>query len=133
MQKPIPEPDSLSQPFFDGAAESQLMIQRCAECSASLHPGSTVCSECLGTALEWQAASGEGTVFSFGLMHQKYHEGFSDDIPYVVAVIELPEGIRINSNIVGPNANAVSVGDPVRAVFEPVSEGIWLPKFVLKK
>lgn len=129
--KPFPEPDALSQEFFDGAANSQLMIQQCSDCEANLHPGSTVCTECLSTSLNWRPASGSGTVFSFGIMHQKYHDGFANEIPYVVAVIELPEGIRINSNIVGAKASTVAVGDGVRAIFEPVSEGTWLPKFVL--
>jgi uncharacterized OB-fold protein len=127
--KPIPEPDANSEPFFDGARRGELMIQRCQDCGAHLPPGTTVCTECLSESLEWVNASGTGEVFSFGVMHQLYHEGFAAEIPYVVAVIELDEGPRLNSNIVGSDPATVRVGDRVAVVFDPVSDTVTLPKF----
>ena len=127
--KPVPEADANTAPFFDGANEGRLMIQRCGECSAFLPPGSTVCSECLSESLEWVRSSGAGKVFTFGVMHQLYHEGFAQEIPYVVAVIELDEGPRLNSNIIGCEPGDVRVGDAVTVTFEPVADGVALPKF----
>lgn len=128
-RKPVPEPDEVSRPFFEGATQRQLMIQRCEACRAAVHPGSAVCPECLAESPPWEVASGKGRIHTFGIMHQRYHPGFADEIPYVVAVIELDEGLRINSNIVGTDPHRVQVGDPVGVVFDQVAEGIWLPKF----
>jgi uncharacterized OB-fold protein len=127
--KPVPEPDEASRPFFDGAASGALMIQQCSDCQAFLAPGTALCTECLSESLDWVKASGRGTIFTFGVMHQLYHPGFAPEIPYVIAVVQLEEGPRLNTNIVGPDARQIAVGDPVEAVFEQVAEGVWLPKF----
>ena len=68
--KPVPESDEEWQPFFDGARRGVLMIQQCAQCSTSLAPVAPVCTECLSESLTWVQASGRGTLFTFGIMHQ---------------------------------------------------------------
>jgi uncharacterized OB-fold protein len=129
QQKPVPRPDDLSRPFFDGAREGALMIQRCKGCETHLPPGSRVCTECLGEEVDWVQASGRGTLFTFGIMHQRYHPGFVDDLPYNVAVVELEEGPRLNTNIVGVENEALRVGMPVEVVFEELTDEVSLPKF----
>jgi uncharacterized OB-fold protein len=128
-RKPLPEPDEASRPFFEGAQRGELMIERCTTCGAHLAPGSIVCSECLGDALEWVRASGRGTLFSFAIMHQRYHPAFAAEIPYNIAVVELEEGPRLNTNIVGVPNEALQVGMPLVAGFEAESEEISLPRF----
>jgi uncharacterized protein len=128
-RKPVPQPDDLSRPFFEGALRGELMIQRCGECSSYLAPGSRACTECLGEQLEWVQASGRATLFTFAIMHQRYHPGFFDEIPYNIAVVELEEGPRMNSTITGVANEALRVGMPLLVTFEDMGEGVALPKF----
>ena len=128
-KKPVPQPDDISRPFFEGAQRGELVIQRCAGCRAYLAPGSRACTECLSESLEWVPASGRATLFTFAIMHQRYHPGFFDEIPYNIAVVELEEGPRLNTNIVGVPNERLRVGMPLVVTFEEVGEGVVLPKF----
>ncbi len=128
-RKPIPQPDDMSRPFFEGARRGELIIQRCAACGAYLAPGSRACTECLGESLEWVPASGRATLFTFGIMHQRYHPGFFDELPYNIAVVELDEGPRLNTNVTGVANESLRVGMPLVVTFEDVGEGVALPKF----
>jgi uncharacterized protein len=129
IQKPAPEPDEASRPFFDGAMRGTLMIQRCERCGAYLAPGGSACTECLGEALAWEAASGKATLHTFGIMHQRYHPAFADAIPYNVAVVELEEGPRLQSNIVDCANDALRVGMALTVVFERLTDDVAIPKF----
>jgi uncharacterized protein len=127
-QKPLPEADEASQPFFDGAMEGRLMLMRCTACGAYRFPSRKHCDVCLSPNVEWTAASGRGTVYSFGVMHQKYHPGFFPEIPYNLALIELQEGPRMVSNVVGTENAKIRVGMPVMVDFER-HEDVAIPKF----
>lgn len=129
VAKPIPEPDEYSAPFFDGAANNQLVIRHCKACDAFLAPAARICTECLGEDVEWRAVSGTGTLHTFGVMHQRYHPGFDGEIPYNIAVVQLKEGPRMQSNIVGCANGELRVGMALVATFEKVGEGVYLPKF----
>jgi uncharacterized protein len=127
--KPAPAPDERSQPFFDGAARGVLMLQRCRACSAWHFPVREVCPECLATDLEWTQASGRGQVHSFVIMHRVFHPGFGDRVPYNLAVVELDEGPRMNTNLVGVEDDAIHVGMRVRARFDEDAPGVFIPRF----
>src|SRR5437899_2621850 len=99
-QKPLPVPDEAAQPFFTGAREERLMIQRCSVCGAVMWPARTRCTNCLAPEPSWVQASGRGTLYSFVLMHQVFHPGFAHEIPYNIAEVDLAEGLRIITNIV---------------------------------
>jgi uncharacterized protein len=127
-QKPLPQADEASKPFFDGAMEGRLMLMRCTDCGAFRMPSRMHCDICLSTNVEWVAASGRGTVYSFGVMHQKYHPGFFPELPYNLALIELQEGPRMVSNIVGTENARIRVGMPVMVDFER-HDDVAIPKF----
>jgi len=127
--KPVPEPDDVSREFFDGAKRGELMLSRCNDCHAWLHPAAPVCTECMGSDLAWAKASGRGTVFTFGVMHQFYHPGFTNELPYNVAIVELEEGPRLNSNLVNIANEDIAVGMKVKAVFVDQGGGVFIPKF----
>ena len=126
---PCPQPDDRSRPFFEGARQGELIIQRCAECRAYLAPGSRACTKCLSESLEWVPVSGRATLFTFAIMHQRYHSGFFAEIPYNIAVVELEGDPRMNTNIVGVPNESLRVGMPLVVTFEEVGEGVVLPKF----
>ena len=128
-QRPVPTPDEASAPFFDGAKRGVLMIQRCSDCGTHLFPLREICEECLGDNLEWVESSGRGTVHTFAVMHQVYHPGLAGDVPYNLTVVELEEGPRMTTNIVGIDNEAIEVGMAVAATFEEVDEGVFIPRF----
>jgi uncharacterized OB-fold protein len=129
MSRPIPAVTPELRPFFEAAKRRELRVQRCADCGALRFPARAICSQCLSTAAEWVPVSGRGEVFSFNVMHQVYHPGFADEVPYAVVVVQLAEGPKMISNLVGVPPHAVRIGMPVRVVFEDVSDEVTLPKF----
>jgi hypothetical protein len=127
--KPIPEITEELRPFFAAAREHRLVVQRCRGCGAHRFPVREICSSCLSREAEWVPVSGRGTIFSYNVMHQVYHPGFAADVPYAVVLVELAEGPRMVSNLVGCPAADVRIGMPVEVVFERLSPEVSLPKF----
>lgn len=128
-QKPIPAITPNLAPFFEGAKRNELVIQKCTACGTYRFPPRDVCSNCLSTQSQWEKVSGTGEVFSYSIMHQVYHPGFAKEAPYAVILVQLKEGPRITSNLVGVPVNEVRIGMPVKAVFEKLSDEVTLPKF----
>jgi uncharacterized protein len=129
MTKPVPVPDEKSAPFFDAARDGKLALQHCTACDRWSWPVRERCPHCFAARLEWRAASGRGTLYTYTLMHQVFHPGFADAVPYNVAQVDLDEGVRITSNIVGVGNDALRIGMKLEAVFEEVGEGVAIPKF----
>lgn len=127
--KPIPEVTEELRPFFAAARERRLVVQRCRGCGKLRFPPRLICSHCLGRDAEWVPVSGRGTIYSFNVMHQVYHPGFAAEAPYAVVLVELEEGCRMISNVVDCSREELRIGLPVEVVFEPVSEGVTLPRF----
>ncbi len=117
------------RPFFDGARNHQLVVQKCGRCGRLRFPPASICSECLSHDLHWTAVSGRGTVFSYSVMHRAYHPAFADKVPYALVVIELEEGGKINSNVVGIEPHRLRCGMAVEVTFEQVGDEVVLPKF----
>jgi len=126
--RPVPRPDDVTRPFWEACQRRELRFQQCAGCGHRWLPASVVCPRCWAEEAEWVLARGEGTVFSFAVYHRAYHPAFRPLVPYVVAVIELAEGPRLVSNVVGVRPEDVRVGIPVRLEFQDV-EGVALPVF----
>ena len=127
--KPIPVPDGISGPFYDGAREGKLMLQHCTGCDGWSFPVRERCPHCLAAKLEWRAASGRGTLYTFAVMHQVMNPGFASSVPYNVAQIDLEEGVRMVSNIVGTANSALRIGMELRVFFDDVGDNIRVPKF----
>jgi len=130
-EKPLPGPDIDSQGFWDGCKAHELRILRCNGCGAYVHQPAPICHRCNAMDLSWTPVSGKGKVFSFIVVYQATVPSFRDDVPYVVAWIELEEqtGLKMVSNVIGCEPSTVSVGMPVEVVFEDVTAEITLPKF----
>lgn len=129
VQKPVPTPDEASRPFFEGAREHRLMIQKCSSCGAVMWPVKTRCDNCLQATVTWVQASGKATLYSFTLMHQLLHPGFASEIPYTIAQVDLAEGLRILTNVVGCRNDELVIGMPLKVTFEDLSSEVTLPKF----
>src|SRR5690606_18948135 len=113
--------------FWDGAARGELRIRRCTGCGALRHPPGPLCPRCRSTGADHVTASGAGTVYSHVVHHHPPVPGRT--APFVVAVVELPEGVRVTGNVVGADPGEVYVGMPVRLEFERVDDGLVLPQW----
>lgn len=128
--RPLPLPDPDSAPFWKGCREHRLMLQRCAACAQHRYPPHAYCPSCRSPDVEWVASSGRGSVFSWIVVtHPVPREVFESEVPYVVALIELDEGVRIASNIVGCAPGDVYAGMRVGVWFDDVTPETTLPKF----
>ena len=125
---PLPKPTPESKPYFDGLKEHKLMVQRCRECDETYFYPRPFCPSCFSFDVEWFQASGKGTLYSFVINHRP-PPGF--DAPYVIAVVELEEGPRMMTNLIGiePDPELVNCDMPVEIVYDDVTEEVTLPKF----
>jgi uncharacterized OB-fold protein len=113
--------------FWEGVDQGELRIQRCAACSTLRHPPAPMCPGCQSLDWDWVASSGQGTVYSFVVMH--YPEIPPFDYPNVVALVELDEGTRLVSNLVGVKRADIAIGMRVAVEFAEVEEGFTLHQF----
>jgi hypothetical protein len=124
--RPLPAPEPVSSEFWAAAAEGRLLIQRCPSCGARQFYPRALCTTC-GDNPEWEEASGRGTVHTFTVIRQQGARPFRDELPYVVAVIELDEGPRMMGNITGCPIESVSIGMAVRAYVVEAEPGVGVP------
>ena len=129
ITRPIPIPDAISAPFFDGAREGKLMLQHCTACGMWSCPVRERCPHCFAARLEWRAASGRGTLYTFAIMHQVMNPGFASHVPYNVSQIDLDEGVRMVANVVGTPNEQLRIGMKLEAVFEDAGENVSIPRF----
>ena len=127
--RPIPVADEASKPFFGGANEGKLMLVKCSQCGTHRLPGRERCLDCWSTESEWAQASGKGKLYTYGIMHQKYHPAFADVTPYNYAIVELDEGPRLVTNIVDCEHDDLKTDMGVEAVFDHVSDEATLIRF----
>lgn len=126
--KPIPEITPRNRDYFEGCALGELRVRRCEACGARFRFAHGWCPECWSDRLGWERASGRATVSHFTVVHQAPMAAYQQDCPYVLALVELEEGVRMMTNIVGCDPEAVHVGMKVRAAFEPRGP-VMLPVF----
>jgi len=133
VSKPLPAITTEAKPFWDAAAQQTLIIQRCQDCKAWVWTPRPSCNECGSEKVEWTQMSGKGEVYSFTVIRQivgrAASKAFEPDIPYVIAWVNLDEGPRLITNIIGCPVENVKLGMKVTVQFEKASEKVWLPKF----
>ena len=129
IEKPLPRPSEDSAPFWAAAWRGELCMQRCGDCGHIRFPPALLCARCLSERCEWVRLSGRGTVYSWIVVHQSQHPAFNADVPYNVAIVQLEEGPRLHTNLVGCANEAIRIGMPVEVVFEKVSDDTALVKF----
>jgi uncharacterized OB-fold protein len=128
-KKPLPRIDEENKWFWEASARHELVLQKCAECALLRFYPRALCPSCLSPKTEYLRASGRGKVYTFTVTHQNQAPGFRDELPYVMAYVQLDEGPRVLTNIVSTSPDDVKIGMPVEVVFEDVAEGLAIPKF----
>jgi uncharacterized OB-fold protein len=131
LTPPMPVADAMTEPFWTGAREGRLMIQRCHQCGLYLHLPRPVCRRCRSFDVGFEPVSGRGTVYSYTETHKAFHPFFVDRVPYIVAVIELEEqpALRLVSNLVRVAEPDVRFDMAVAVAFEELSPALTIPVF----
>lgn len=127
IPRTLPEIDEWSRPFWTAGATGKLHIAHCPSCRKYLHPPRPQCRDC-GATPEFLAVSGLGTVFTFTVAHQQFHPAVPT--PFVIALVELDEqaDLRLVTNIVDCDPDAVTTGMRVKVGFERQDE-VFVPVF----
>lgn len=114
--------------FWAATRDQRFVIPWCTDCERAIWYPRLVCPRCLGESVEWRTAVGTGTVYACST-HFRAGPGRDDDGPYVVALVDLAEGVRMMTNVVGCPPETVAVGMSVALAWEPLSDGRHLPMF----
>lgn len=130
--KPVPVVDDDSRVYWEGCKANKLLIRQCRSCQTPFFYPRAICPGCMSMDLDWIESTGQGFVYSYTIARRPAHPSFADDVPYVVALIDLKEGVRMLSGIVGCDVNEVRCGKPVRVVFEERA-GFNIPLFKLRE
>ncbi len=122
--------DSDSRPYWEGLAQGELRIQRCDACARAVFYPRALCPHCFSERLLWIVASGKGTIYSYTVAHQAFGP-FATETPFVVAIVELEEGVRMMTRIVDASRERITVGATVQVTVASAGEDFTLPYFRL--
>ena len=129
--KPTPVPQQENDFYWEKAKEHQLWLRKCNGCQKAYFYPRDICPECFSRDTTWVRASGRGTLHTFAVVHRAPASAFKEDVPYVVAMVDLEEGPRMPTGLVDvePDPSKIKVGMQVEVVFQDVTEKFALPKF----
>jgi uncharacterized OB-fold protein len=128
-ERPLPEPSGVTVPFWDAAAKHKLLIQQCRACGSHQFYPRYNCTKCGSVELDWVEASGRGQIYSYTIARRPTHPAFANEVPFVIAIVDLEEGARMTTNIVGCDPEEVSIGMSVEVTFDDRKKDIALPLF----
>jgi hypothetical protein len=128
-KKPVPIVNPWAKPFWQAAREGRLIIQQCKDCGRYIFYPRIACIHCSSGKVEWVEASGKGTVYSYTVVESNAPSAFIQDMPYVIAIVRLEEGVQMLTNIIGCDPYQVRCDMPVQVTFEKLDDEFTLPKF----
>ncbi|HET9729694.1 MAG TPA: OB-fold domain-containing protein, partial [Acidimicrobiia bacterium] len=121
----LPKLSDTNRDFWTGGERGELRFWRCQDCGYYIHPPLPMCPQCHSKNMRVEAVSGDATLATFSINHQPWMPG--PDLPFVVAIVEIVEqpSVRLTTNLVNVEHDAIEIGMPVRATFEhhPDPEG----------
>ena len=129
--KPVPRPlhPNLTKEFWEGTKRREINIPRCKNCGRFFWYPREECPFCLEQDWEWHNATGKGHLYTYTVVRQPQDPAFYDDVPYIFAIVQLDEGIRIVSNVIDCPLDQVKVDMPLEVVFEDITSDWTLYKF----
>jgi uncharacterized OB-fold protein len=128
LPAPSPAVSPETTEFWTATGQGRLLLKRCRDCAAVIWYPRAICPECSSLRTEWFEAAGRGRIYSYTVNHRG--EGVYQGVPqFVLAYVELDEGPRVMTNIVGADPGELAVGLPVEVVFHDTGDGAALPRF----
>lgn len=115
--------------FWEGCRVRELRIPKCQACGNLWFYPTPRCTKCLAPAGHWIVASGEATLYSYTTLHRPLHKDLEPELPYIVGVVQLSEGVRMMTNIVGAPEAQLQTDMPVRVDYRELKTGAVLPVF----
>jgi uncharacterized OB-fold protein len=128
-QRPSPEPSSFTRPFWEATRECRLLLQYCTVARRFQHYPRPVSIYTGRKTIEWREVAGTGSVYAFTVTHRA-PPAFRGREPFIVATVELDEGVRLMSNIEGAAPDDIRIGARVRLAWSPMAQGFNFPIFV---
>ena len=128
-KKPLPTITGETLPFWDACRQGRLLLQRCGRCQEFQFYPRGICANCWCADVNWVEASGRGTVWTFTVTRLNRDPGFIQDVPYVLALVELDEGVKMFTNIVECNPDDVVIGMTVEVTFVRATDQVTVPYF----
>ena len=126
---PLPRTGGRAAEFYAFCKSHQLRFQRCSDCQTWRHIPRDMCARCGSFKWEWALSSGRGKLFSWTTATQPMMPQFADCVPYSPAVVELEEGVRMVTWLVGVRPEELVLDLPLKVVFDDVTPEVTLPKF----
>lgn len=128
---PLPQPDPVSQLYWDSVRAHAMRLQRCVDCEKWVFYPRAACPHCGGVSLEWRPVSGRGLVYSFTIVHRAPSPALQEQAPYIVALVELEEGVRLMGRLVGVPVEPghVRMGAEIVLEYADVTGEVTLPRF----
>jgi hypothetical protein len=129
LPKPRPDPTPVSQPFWDALREERVELQHCDDCGRWVYYPRSRCPACLSDRLTWTPVDGRGVVYTFTVAEQPTAPPFADEVPQLLAIVELTEGVRMSTTLVGVEPAAIAIGMSVVPVFDHGDDAVTLLRF----
>jgi hypothetical protein len=129
MRFDLPTIDDETRPFWDGCREGRFLVRHCRACGVDSFYPRPFCPKCWSDDVDWKAASGQGILYTYSVVHVNDLPPFPERVPYVAAVVELDEGPRVLTNIEGAGFDALAVGMRVEVHFRAISDDVTIPVF----
>jgi len=129
--KPLPVIKPWSKKFWEAARQHKLIMQKCNDCGKLIFYPRKVCPFCWSASVGWTDVSGKARVRTMTTTIAGVEQAFIPDLPYVLAIVELEEGVRMMTNIVECRPEDVKIGMEVAVTFRDCTEQISLPVFKL--
>lgn len=129
-ERPLPIPTRESQGFWDGMREHEFRLQTCSACGKVRHYPRPVCPHCFSMESEYRKAATGGTVYSWTVCHHPFNFFFKAAAPYIVVLVDMDAGVRVNAPLRGASEADLRIGKRVTMQFETVSKEVTLPYFV---
>ena len=126
--KPLPQTDNVSAHYWAAARDGRLLIQQCDPCGHRQWYPRALCTNC-GAETEWLECMGVGVVHTYTVIRQMGMAGFRDEVPYIVAIIELAEGPRVMGNVVDIDIGDIHIGLAVEAFFVVAADDVGVPQW----
>lgn len=129
FEKPLPLQTPAAIPFWKGLQDETVVLQQCDVCSQWVFYPRNHCPRCLETSLTWREVSGKGFLYSFTVARQPTAPHFADEVPQLLAIVELEQGVRMTSTLIHVEPAKLRVGLPLEPYFDHVSEEVTLLRF----
>lgn len=116
-----------TSPYWDACRRRELVVQACAACARRVHPPAAECPHCGSAGLTFAPVAGDAVVHTFTVVHRSFVPAFRGREPYVLAWVDLPEGVRAFGQVVECAPERVRIGMPVRLTFDQDHLPQWRP------